>query len=333
MDYTNREWLEHEYSPSRWSKKHSQDEIIPHHVELVESISESARKRSRCDMNMPYGLTDKQKLDIFYPASYSEQTDTNLPVFIFIHGGYWQELWKSCYSYIGESFAQHDVIGVVIGYDLAPAVSMETIVQQIRSAVKLVSERFPNSKLFVSGHSAGGHLAMMAAIDNSPLQSQLITGCIPISGIFDLRPLVNTYVNDPLHMTLESCEPLSPQLHLTGHVHAQKTIAGVKFLVIVGGDESNEFNRQSREITDTINRLNYDATTTSTTLRKNGPQAELLIAQDEDHFSILETLKDHTLYEEDIKKKGTGEGEKESEGDFKEFSVIFKECIEFIRRC
>ena len=102
----------------------------------------------------------------------------------------------------------------VVGYNLAAEASLNQMVSEIKSAVKYIYTRFPKSKLFVYGHSAGAHLCTMIMVSDwskDPSIPQAIHGMFLLSGVFDLVPIVNTYVNDALKLTEESAAQISPQ--------------------------------------------------------------------------------------------------------------------------
>ena len=103
----------------------------------------------------------------------------------------------------------------VVGYNLAAEASLNQMVSEIKSAVKYIYmyTRFPKSKLFVYGHSAGAHLCTMIMVSDwskDPSIPQAIHGIFLLSGVFDLMPIVNTYVNDALKLTEESAAQISP---------------------------------------------------------------------------------------------------------------------------
>ena len=101
----------------------------------------------------------------------------------------------------------------VVGYNLAAEASLNQMVSEIKSAVKYIYNRFPKSKLFVYGHSAGAHLCTMIMVSDwskDPSIPQAIHGMFLLSGVFDLVPIVNTYVNDALKLTEESAAQISP---------------------------------------------------------------------------------------------------------------------------
>jgi arylformamidase len=137
---------------------------------------------------------------------------------------------------------------VVVNYGLAPAVTVERIVQQMLAASAWVyrhAEEYgmDEERLFVSGHSAGGHLAamMLAALwpayDRS-LPKDLYKGALAVSGVYDLRPLVHVdWLQGDLRLDEASALKLSPAF-LPPATRAPLALA-------VGGLESSEFKRQN----------------------------------------------------------------------------------------
>jgi arylformamidase len=151
---------------------------------------------------------------------------------MFIHGGYWQGLDKSFASHLAAGLLAQGVAVAVPSYDLCPAVTLADIVGQIGAAARFLIAR--HGRLDVAtGHSAGGHLAAML------LAEGLVPAAVPISGLFDLRPLVRTTINGALGLDAAAAWALSP-LRLPrpgGRLHA-----------VVGGDEGPEYAAQSRGI-------------------------------------------------------------------------------------
>ena len=81
----------------------------------------------------------------------------------------------------------------VVGYNLAAEASLNQMVSEIKSAVKYIYNRFPKSKLFVYGHSAGAHLCTMIMVSDwskDPSIPQAIHGIFLLSGVFDLMPML-----------------------------------------------------------------------------------------------------------------------------------------------
>jgi len=209
--------------------------------------------------------------------------DLDAPVFIYIHGGYWQDLERCISSYcVAPLYAAGNVV-VVVGYDLTPKVEMNDIIAEIQTAVSTVlkwaSERQCMS-VVIGGHSAGSHLAAMLLhsswCQNEP-HFQLIRGLVHISGVFDLTPLVNTYVNEPLKLDSEKAKQMSPMFNLDLLKQSPK-LKTIRHLVVVGENDSAEFKRQSKTYSQAL-----DA-------------ADMAVDTEEipsvDHFDIVEKLQD-----------------------------------------
>ena len=143
-----------------------------------------------------YGSGERHRIDLF-------SGDGTGPIVVFIHGGYWQALDGSFFSHLAGGLNAHGVDVAVPSYDLCPTVSVGDIVEQMRAASRELAKL--GRPLVVSGHSAGGHLAacMLAtdwrALDRS-LPEGLVTAAYAISGLFDLRPLVPTSINNALKL-------------------------------------------------------------------------------------------------------------------------------------
>lgn len=108
--------------------------------------------------------TDEMKLDVFSPK-HADKKD----VFIFIHGGGWAHGSKSLYKFFGKRMARKDVVGVVIDYPLSPKANYNDMAIASAKAVKWVKENIANyggnpDRIFISGHSAGGHLAALITV-------------------------------------------------------------------------------------------------------------------------------------------------------------------------
>ncbi|MFF4991282.1 alpha/beta hydrolase [Streptosporangium saharense] len=143
------------------------------------------------------------------------------PVFVFLHGGYWRMLSRHDSAFMARALAGHGIATVVPDYTLAPRVSLEEIVRQVRTAVAWIHRHGPGhgldpARIVVGGSSAGGHLAAMTAVggwqEPLGLPSSAVRAVLPVSGLFDLRPLVRTYVNEWLGLDEARAAALSPLL-------------------------------------------------------------------------------------------------------------------------
>ncbi|MEJ0071866.1 MAG: alpha/beta hydrolase [Pseudomonadota bacterium] len=117
--------------------------------------------------DVPYGDGPGEKLDLF-PAPRPAGSAAG-PVFVFIHGGYWRALDKRDFSFIAPPFVAAGISVVMVNYDLAPRVEVETIVAQTQAALGWVIANLARlggdpARLFVGGHSAGGQLTALALL-------------------------------------------------------------------------------------------------------------------------------------------------------------------------
>jgi arylformamidase len=167
---------------------------------------------------------------------------------MFIHGGYWRSLDKLDFSFLAPAWVDAGVSLAVVNYDLCPKVTVEEIVCQMLRAGRwlyLNAEQFgmDEDRLFVSGHSAGGHLTamLMAAlwpVFDARLPKDLFKGGLAISGVYDLRPIVQVdWLNGDLKLDEAAAIKLSP-VFLPPATRAP-------VMTCVGGNESSEFKRQN----------------------------------------------------------------------------------------
>ncbi len=236
-----------------------------------------ARSQAHCDnsrarINLAYGEGEREKLDFFSGG------DSNGPVIIYIHGGYWQRGDKNMYSFVSKAFVENGVSVVILNYNLTPSVRISQMPTQIRKAIAWCWHNaenlgFSREKIFLMGHSAGGHLtAMMMATDwpqvDTALPADLLCAGIPISGLFELEPLLHTSLNEVPQMDTQEAISMSP-LFIPPATDAPQ-------LVVVGGAETPEFFRQSDSYI-------YKFQTTNR-------QMERYDVPDADHFDVVEHL-------------------------------------------
>jgi arylformamidase len=204
--------------PAFLSREYNNRELFPdyaRHFARWQEGSARARGTMTCTLDRAYGTSPGETLDIF-PARKGDGS-----ALVFIHGGYWRSLDKKDFSFLAPAWVDAGVSLVVVNYGLAPAVTMERIVQQMLAASAWVyrhAEEYgmDEERLFVSGHSAGGHLAamMLAALwpvyDRS-LPKDLYKGALAVSGVYDLRPLVQVdWLQGDLRLDETTALKLSP---------------------------------------------------------------------------------------------------------------------------
>jgi arylformamidase len=235
--------------------------------------SEITRQKLAGRYDVPYGASPGERLDIFPAVG-----DGPAPVQVFIHGGYWHRLDKADFSYVARAFVPAGAAAVIINYALMPAVTMDELVRQCRAAVAWVHQNARSfggdaGRIFVSGHSAGGHLtAMVMATDWSRfgVPAEVVAAGGGISGLYDLEPIRLCYLNDVLNLSPEDVGRSSP-------VRLAPPPTG-RLILAVGGLEGPEYHRQT-----------YDL---AAAWRRHGLGVEVLDLPGHDHFSIAAQLGD-----------------------------------------
>lgn len=200
--------------------------------------SQRARDTLPCVLDLKYGDTEGEALDIFRP----EGAD-RAPVQIYIHGGYWIGNDKRDCSYVAHGFVAAGFVTVIINYGLIPTVTMRDQVEQCRRALRWVQENIQRyggdeNRIYVTGHSAGGHLATMLLCDPEARPGSL-KGIASLSGLYDLEPVRLCFVNQKLNLSEQDVAQLSPY-----RLSPTDTIP--RLLLTVGGDEGPEYLRQMR---------------------------------------------------------------------------------------
>ena len=221
---------------------------IPEHPAIFRRWSEESaafrRSHPHSCLDLRYGPDPRQRIDLFLPASSSQ---LNPPLLVYLHGGYWQSLSKSDFSFVASGASKRGFAVAVVGYRLCPQVSLVEIVEDVRSASLYLWRQglalgFDRSRMIVSGHSAGAHLAAMLLTTQwhrfgKRTASELVGGALGISGLYQLDALVDTPVNDALGLDCALARSLSP-------VVLEPAYASV-MLTAVGAAESDEYHRQS----------------------------------------------------------------------------------------
>ncbi|WP_414617792.1 alpha/beta hydrolase [Dyadobacter sp. 32] len=140
-------------------------------ISLVFILSGCSFRRIKRTKNIVYATststTSPQQLNIFAPRKYKKLND----VIVFIHGGNWNSGRKEQYNIIGKNWAKKGVVYVIIDYPLSPAANYRDMAIASAKSVKWVKDSIRHyggnpERIFVSGHSAGGHLASLISLDN-----------------------------------------------------------------------------------------------------------------------------------------------------------------------
>jgi arylformamidase len=222
---------------------------VPNHAEVLARWAQASVPASDGlihRLDVPYGAAAAERLDLFPARS------PGSPVLVFIHGGYWRALDKADHSFVAPAFVEAGAAVVVPNYALCPAVTIEQIALQTAQALAWVWRNAAEfggdpSRIAGVGHSAGGHLAAMVLSCRwkdlgDDLPQRLVSGAMALSGVFDLEPVrLTPFLKNDLQLTPASVRRLSPAFFPRPR--------GPLF-ALAGGDESEEFIRQTHLIRD-----------------------------------------------------------------------------------
>jgi arylformamidase len=235
--------------------------------------AELARPGWRRDL--AYGPTAPEALDLIVPPA---GAGGRAPLMVFIHGGYWQNLDKRDCAALAPEFVRAGIAYATINYTLAPVAGLDEIVRQARACLAWLWRNAPllgcdPDRIFVGGHSAGGHLAAMLAATEwnrlGGLPRDLLKGAFAVSGIYDLEPIRLSYQNPVLKLDEGTVARNSPM--------RLKPVT-TRLLLTVGEKEPEEFHRQQSEF--------------AAVWRKAGAAVDVVPADGLDHFDILEKFGD-----------------------------------------
>lgn len=234
------------YSAEALEQQYNPRLSVPDHEAITASTAERSAAYRETAANavydVAYGPHRHETADIFRPAD-----PGGAPLHVFVHGGYWRARFKEEFSYIAGPLVDAGAAVAVLNYALCPEVTIEEIVRQVRAACAFLWRTSDihgadRDRMHISGHSAGGHLAAMLMATDWPafadgLPRDLIKSGVLLSGLYELEPILGTSVQADVRLTGDDAQRLSP-IHLKPATEAPMVIAA-------GGDESDEFRRQS----------------------------------------------------------------------------------------
>lgn len=239
------------------------------HIAWYTERSVATRAHLGFALDLSYGESHEETLDLFGVAGGGHK-----PVHIFFHGGYWRAMHKDDFSFVADGLAPHGALIAVVNYTLIPTVDMARLIDECRRSVLWLYHNVSayggdSDQMYVSGHSAGGHIAaMMMATDFAALDANvsndIVKGACGISGLYDLEPIRQCFLNEVLGLddvAVASFSPVLLEKHGNGPVE-----------LIHGDAEGDEFARQSNDLANV-----WDNT-------RAKPMAPF------DHFSIMREL-------------------------------------------
>ncbi|HTR83656.1 MAG TPA: alpha/beta hydrolase [Reyranella sp.] len=164
--------------------------------------SAAFRKAHPEHLDLAYGPKERNAWDLF-PAK-----DPNAPCLVFIHGGYWQRNAKDGFANLIEGPYARGWAAALPGYTLAPDATLTEIVAEINASLDWLGVNGPahgiNGPVVLSGWSAGGHLTAQC------FGHRRVSAGLAISGVFELGPIRDTYLNEKLRLSDEEIVELSP---------------------------------------------------------------------------------------------------------------------------
>ncbi len=136
--------------------------------------------------NIPYQTnTPRSKvgptLNIFSPK---KSVNNTYPVLIFVHGGSWNSGKKETYNLMGRNFSRKDIVTVIPDYTLSPNANYDQMAEEITQAIRWVQKNITDfggnqNNIFLTGHSAGGHLVALVATNPKYLKDEeMVDGVI-----------------------------------------------------------------------------------------------------------------------------------------------------------
>lgn len=226
-----------------------------------EAQSAASVKAADCRLDLRYGPAARQTFDFFAAPRQPRGT------LVYFHAGYWQSRDKASFRFIAPAFTRLGLNVALVNYPLCPTVSLDALVEAASESLVAISASGAAAgqcalPLVLSGHSAGGHIAVELAL----AQRTAIAGVIALSGIYDLAPLVETSLNRNLMLDAASAAKHSP-------LHRPKPGCAAA-LFAVGAQETPAFVKQSQRMCEAWQQV--------------GNHGGLAVVPGADHFSLLQ---------------------------------------------
>jgi acetyl esterase/lipase len=254
-----------------WDNAYANGINIPHGdrwpaawVEPARKFRERMSSGGQAKLGLRYGEKARNRFDLFVPKA------EPLGLVVFVHGGFWIGLDNSYWSHLARGAVETGYAVAMPSYTLAPENRISGITREIGQAIEAAAQ-LVSGPIRLTGHSAGGHLVTRMVSTTSPLSPEVrgrIVKVVSISGVHDLRPLLNTGMNEKQRIDIEEAYRESPAL--------LEPLAGSRVTCWVGAAERSEFLRQSALLANIWKGL--------------GAETECVEEPDRHHFDILDGL-------------------------------------------
>lgn len=258
--------LEYQYNP-----RVSVPEF-PELSKLRSAQSRKVRESAKSCLDVPYGTSSREKLDIYAADK------PGGPVFVYLHGGYWRGGSKEDNCNFAPTFTARGATVVIVEYDLCPQVTVSDIVGETRSAIAWIYRNIARyggdpGKIHLAGASAGGHLTAMALAhdwEKQDLPRDIIKGALVMSGVYDLDMVMRIGVQEEVRLTPDLVRENNPFLH--------PPMTRCPILVAVGGAEPKGWQQMSEDY------FNY--------CKAHGLSVEYLVVPGANHYTVPEQFLD-----------------------------------------
>jgi len=235
--------------------------------------SDAVRARIGEPKRLAYGSTPIEGIDL-YPTR-----QPNASIHVFFHGGAWRAELATYYGFPAEMFVKAGAHYLSVDFNnvIETNGDLMPMAQQCRNALAWIYRNAMSfggdaSRIYLSGHSSGAHLAAVVLTTDwekeFDLPKDVIKGGVLVSGMFDLRPVRLSSRSTYLNFTDDVEEALSAQRHLDK--------LNAPTIVAYGSLETPEFQRQSRDFADAA--------------RNAGKPVQLMRCEGYNHFEVIETF-------------------------------------------
>ena len=278
------------YSPSLFSHRFSDgDEVIENHVQALTKGTQRARTTVPCLLNWlvnPQTSFLDHAIDLYFPSNISKSllnidTMQTKAIFIYIHGGYWQFFSRNESAFMASTMSNAQILTAVVGYPTAPHATIDQIVTCVEQAVVNILQLATklSTKVYICGHSAGGHLAAtLLLIDwktKYNIAHEIFGGFFLVSSVFDLVPLVSTYINTAIAMTASIAQQQSPLHHDSSKYWT--SLKHVPVFCVHGQYDPPTFHDQNRKYGSYLEQIGFN-------------HVQTIQLDHFDHFDVIEQL-------------------------------------------
>lgn len=212
---------------------------------------------------------------------YFKGEETDKPIFIYVHGGYWQRGSKEFSCYCVAPLIENGYKVIIVGYNLCPTVNLETMIDQVKAGMEnILNYAFQSraKEVTICGHSAGAHL-VSSILDTSYTHKDLVKNFVLISGVFDLTETWNTKacssisgIENPLGLNEVTARKFSPMYY------TKFASFPAEFHLLTGKYEAASFYGLSKAF--------------KLVLEANGFKVSQHVFPNYDHFDIVHSMKD-----------------------------------------